>query len=74
MYCPHCQTIIDQMTAEKQFEQTREVLFEICSRCGNIWIDFGATRPKLHRAVEAQVARWEILQHTLIQQSQEQAG
>jgi Zn-finger nucleic acid-binding protein len=36
----------------------QEVLFEICGACGLIWLDFGSSRPALHRALERQTARW----------------
>lgn len=57
MNCPHCQYAFSQKSAKV------DVFFELCSRCGSLWMDFGQTRPKLHQAVEAQVARWERTHH-----------
>lgn len=75
MNCSHCQQIVNQMHSRHQSSE-RDVLFEICSGCGNIWLDFGATRPKLHQAVEAQVERWEHHQHHLLEgfNHQDQVG
>ncbi len=57
MNCPHCQFHLTQSTAKA------DVLFELCSRCGTLCLDFGKTRPKLYQAVEAQVTRWEQTHH-----------
>ena len=71
MNCPSCQHLIASRQQKNQSEP--DVLFEICSSCGVIWMDFGPRRPRLHRSVEAQVARWEGL-HLEYASSQEQAG
>ena len=70
MFCPHCQHTISEFQAAAappaQAAQTQpDVFFELCSRCGMVLLDFGATRPKLHRAVEAQAVRWEQLAHLI---------
>lgn len=53
MRCPHCQNAFAKKPAKS------DVLFDLCPRCGTIWLDFGSLRPKLYRQVEAQVERWE---------------
>ena len=50
--CPWCQARI---------ERDESVCFELCAACGLVWLDFGSERPRLYRAVEAQVTRWEAL-------------
>ena len=66
MKCPHCLHPIGE------HQTVQELQFELCSRCGTLWLDFGAARPRLHRAVEAQAARWENDQHQ--QRPQAKAG
>lgn len=79
MFCPHCQHHLSesQATAAPPVQATQAqpgVFFELCSRCGIVLLDFGATRPKLHRAVEAQAVRWEQLAHLIPVPGKNQAG
>lgn len=79
MFCPHCQHSLSEAqapaapSAHEPHTQSG-VFFELCSRCGIVLLDFGATRPKLHRAVEAQAVRWEQLAHLIPAPRKNQAG
>ena len=50
--CPHCLHPVARPSGQ-------DIQFELCSRCDTLWLDFGPSRPKLHRAVEAQAERWD---------------
>lgn len=87
MYCPNCQNLISEQNNAQgadaavthqhlpgQRESKSEVFFELCSRCGILWLDFGATRPGLYGAVEKQVQRWDNLKAPFKDPSRHQAG
>lgn len=66
MFCPHCHhRLSDSAPGQAATQQVSGVFFELCARCGIVLLDFGATRPKLHQAVEAQTVRWERLAHLI---------
>lgn len=53
MNCPHCLNHIIQGPKHQ------ELMFEICSSCGMVVLDFGAQRPALYQALEKQIERWD---------------
>lgn len=59
MNCPTC---LHHMPDR---QESPELFFEICPRCGVVWIDFGGQRPRLYASVESQAARWDNLRQLL---------